>query len=239
MQDELSALMAERLRLEQEPQVASQMPQSPGPITYISQHYHHSAHKAPTLVSRDDLAEARETLAQNRIDADFLLPSQLNLFNQADLDQRRRLIELWQIAPLRYGQRTFSQDGSSWPETSLQQEEEAAQHRYLQMTGDGVSKLEVMEGVMDGERGRGSPQELRGNAEPYMISGYMQDGWKGTVVGQSEKTTSWSTSYELNRASDPVYQDRLWWTPGSQPMEHQYGAFQAMSEANREDEDML
>lgn len=239
MQDDLSKLMAEQLNLEQKRPAPSQVPQSPGPITYISQHYHHSSHKAPTFASRDDLSEARQALAQHRIDADFLLPSQLNLFNQADLDQRRRLVELWQIAPPRYGRQIFAQDRNSWPQTSLQQEEEAAQGRYLQMTEHGVCRSDIMDSAMDDDRGQGSPQELRGNAEPYMISGYTQDGWKDTVVGQSEKTTSWSTSYEFNRANDPVYQDRLWWTPGSQPMEHQYGAFQAMNEANREDEEML
>lgn len=238
MQDELSALMAERLKLEQQPQVTNQVPPSPGPIAYISQHYHHSAHKAPSAFIGDDLSEAREILAQHRIDADFLLPSQLILFNQADLDQRRRLIELWQIAPLRYGQLLYGQNRNSWPQTSLQQEEQAAQHRYLLMKGDGISAPEAMDSGMDGKIEHGS-QEFRANAEPYMISGYTGDGWKDTAVGQSEKTGSWSTSYEYNRASDPVYEERLWGAPGSQPMEHQYGAFQAMSEANRGDEEML
>ena len=231
MQDELSTLMSERLHLEQptpKQQPMPHEPQSPGPVMYISQHYHHSSHKAPALASRDDVTEAREILTQHNIDADFLFPSQLSLFAQGDTDQRRRLIELWQIAPPRYGTQLVTVQDRQ--QTSLQREEEAAEQRYLRMMADETS------GVQEGRSQ---------TAEPYMISGYSElvrpNGQTREIsFGQDGKRGSWSNGFEYSRVTDPAYHSGLW----GQPMEHQYGAFEAMREQaamdrEREDEEML
>ncbi|KAL9106731.1 MAG: hypothetical protein Q9227_008300 [Pyrenula ochraceoflavens] len=258
MQDELSSMIAQRLHLENPTVQAPPTPQeppSPAPISYISQHYHHSSHKAPTIASRDDLTEAREILIQHNIDAGFLFPSQLNLFAQGDLDQRRRLIELWQIAPPRYGtQMAVAHDPGNWQQTSLAREEEAAQQRYLTMMVDEGAAVRVNNGPIDEMmKGQNSPLDSRGQAEPYMVSGYTEmrpDAPKKEIsFGQDGTRGSWSSSFEYNRAVDPAYQNGgSWWSSGegngTQPMEHQYGAFEAMREQaamarEREDQDML
>lgn len=102
----------------------------------ISQHYTHSAHVLQTLhplqPSKQDTAT--RTLIKNGIPPSSLLRSQLTLFEEADEDQRNRLIQLWRIVP-----RTYARNGGQemadrlggYQTTTLLQEEELARLRYM------------------------------------------------------------------------------------------------------------
>lgn len=226
MQEELATLMSQHLKLDNnvnyqsQPELPPTPPQSDTqpPMTYITQHYHHSAHQAAPTPPVEQTS-ATEKLARHGIDASVLLTSQLNLFKQAQPDQQLRLIQLWSIAPPSYGNQLLAKDLVNWPQTSMQQEEDAAQSRYMRMQA---------------ESGNYS-LEQRSNAEPYIVQGYnvLPDGSDGTKAAGFNAPTR-----EYNRAFDPAYQSREWWTHESQPIEHQYGVVQQMREFADRDEDM-
>ena len=218
MQDELANMMAHNLNLSNslhpQPQNAS-MPTTPqvlpqtSPITYISQHYHHSAHQVP--VASQPEVSASTTLADAGIDPSVLFPSQLQLFRNAPPDQQLRLIELWRIAPPTYGNQMMARDLGNWPQTNMQQEEEAARERWERMEQEKYKNLSA-------------PQEPKTSAEPYIVTGY------DTLPGLSGMSpTSDGSVKEYRQANDPAYQSREWWHMSeSQPMEHQYGLLQHM-----------
>jgi hypothetical protein len=226
MQDELATLMSQHLKLDNNAKYQSQPALPPTPphseiqpqITYITQHYHHSAHlAAPTPPA--EKTSASEELARHGIDASLLFPSQLNLFKQGKPDQQIRLIQLWSIAPPSYGNQLLAKDLVNWPQTSMQQEEDAAQSRYMRMqTQSGDYSL-----------------EQRSHAEPYIVQGYntLAAGGDGNDDGGFNARTT-----EYNRAFDPAYQSGEWWKHESQPIEHQYGLVQQMRELSDRDEDM-
>ncbi len=95
----------------------------------------------------------------------------------------------------------------NWPQTNMEQEEEAAKHRWDRLT--------------EQEREQ-RLQQAKSSAEPYMLDGY-EDFAKlhGQPVERKE---------EYNRAIDPVYSSREWWQHGqeAQNMEHQYGMIEQM-----------
>src|ERR1700709_2176091 len=128
MQDELINMMTRNLQLSplqhdmSQPPTPQVVPQTT-PITYITQHYHHSGHQVP-----NDLP-ASTVLEQAGINASALFPSQLQLFKNAGPEQRSRLIELWQISPPTYGNQMHPDHLENWPETSVEREEEAAKYR--------------------------------------------------------------------------------------------------------------
>lgn len=213
MQDDLSALMARNLHLSavQPPQndafSAPPTPQvvpQPAPITYITQHYHHSAHIAP-VYSQD--TQTSTILSNAGINAAALLPSQLQLFKNAQPDQQQRLVELWRISPPTYGNQLPTGVNGNWPGTSMEQEEQAARERWEEQ--DRLKNLCML-----------PEHEMKSHAEPYMSDGYQS---LPNINGVTAPT-------EYKQSIDPVYQNsREWWSvEDKQPIEYQYGMIQHM-----------
>ena len=107
----------------------------------------------------------------------------------------------------------------NWPQTNLEQEEEAARHRW-EMLSDQEREHNV------------NAQQARGSAEPYMAEGY---GKLPNINGVTAPTEyrpegEMERSAEYNKAHDPLYSSREWWQHVSetQPMEHQYGVLEQM-----------
>ncbi|EKV08520.1 hypothetical protein PDIG_58640 [Penicillium digitatum PHI26] len=64
-------------------------------ITYsITQHYHHSAH---SIARPTEQPSSIDILRHHGLDASALTPDQLVLFQNADAEQRERLIQTWQL----------------------------------------------------------------------------------------------------------------------------------------------
>lgn len=238
MQDDLINLMARNLNLnplEHQHQLNLSMPPTPqvvpqpAPITYITQHYHHSGHQAPAHE-----VPVSTILEHVGVDHSALLPSQLALFKNAGDEQRQRLIELWQISPPTYGSQMHPLHLGNWPETSMEREEEAARYRLL------MAEEEKPKSMLPGLAG----SEPRNNAEPYIVQGYANlPNINGNTApmeyrGVAKKEEAYKAS------SDPAYISREWWNlSDDEPMEHQYGMLQAYafpvdySVASRRDED--
>lgn len=179
-----------------------------GPITYITQHYHHSGHQVVEKQASDVLQEAG-------VNASVLLPSQITLFKNADDDQKQRLVELWKIAPPTAGTQLPPAASSNWPQTSMELEEEAARLRWETMERERLKNLCALPGY-DGR-----------SAEPYMTN----------LFNASNNTATSVTGDDYKRCKDPVYNhSREWWQVGldTEPMEHQYGLLQHMMWAQPE-----
>lgn len=190
----------------------------PTPIAYITQHYHHSTHQKPARLP--DEVPASQTLNAAGIDASVLFPSQLQLFKNAPPDQKLRLIELWSIAPPGRGQQMLAKNLGNWPQTNLQQEEEAARQRW-----ESMSQAE--------RNSQHNSHQARNIAEPYMVDGYNSSSITEPVtICQDRLLQSHSNgaSKEYSHSQDPVYSSREWWQHMSQtqPMEHQYGMMEQM-----------
>ncbi len=267
MQDDLATLFSRNLTLANPVQPSLKCPQSleqtaagtVQPITYITQHYHHSAHVVPSTPSSSqagiaspssadiDQNSAEVILSQNEIDPTALFPSQLTLFRQADSDQQLRLIQLWRISPPSYGGHALAQELGNWPPTSLRQEEEMAQIRYeRKLAQQSIAEEATTSNQVDPESkasfvslqdGDGRP-----NAEPYILLGYETlaqrdyDAQSREQQQQNEMTVDCSNQQaphepHYDSATDPVYQGQQWWHNfvGNQMMEHQYGAFDQMN----------
>ncbi|KIW17482.1 hypothetical protein PV08_04676 [Exophiala spinifera] len=214
MQEDLINLMTRNLQLNPiQHQHDMSMPPTPqvvpqaSPITYITQHYHHSAHQ----VQSDDLPVS-SIIEQAGINASALFPSQLQLFKHADSEQRSRLIQLWQIAPPGYGNQMHPDALGNWPQTSMEREEEAARYRLEVAEQD---KMKNLWGLPDAEAR---------NAEPYMTHGYATDD-----ANRAEASTTAAKDAEYRHSNDPAYDSREWWhLSDGEPMEHQYGMLQQM-----------
>ena len=107
----------------------------------------------------------------------------------------------------------------NWPQTNLEQEEEAARHRW-EMLSEQEREHKI------------NAQQARTIAEPYMVNGY---GSLPNINGVTAPTeyrppVEVQGSAEYNRAQDPACSSREWWRHVSetQPMEHQYGALEQM-----------
>lgn len=235
MQDDLVTMMSRHLQLNPvQHQQDSSMPPTPqvsphpGPVTYITQHYHHSAHQASTSDS-----QVSSTLENAGINAAALLPTQLSLFSNAEPEQKQRLIELWRISPPTPGNQMLSSDMGNWPQTSMEKEEAAARHRW-EIEQEGLKNLTAFPGY-----------ENRNHAEPYIVSGYNDLPNINGVTAPTEFASTEQAGSEYRRCKDPVYNSREWWSVDDQPMEHQYGLLQHMMYGNafeyasktREDED--
>ncbi|KIX93801.1 uncharacterized protein Z520_10426 [Fonsecaea multimorphosa CBS 102226] len=219
MQDDLINMMARNLHLGplQSPPDLS-MPPTPQvvpqstPITYITQHYHHSAHQAPNDLPVSTILE------RSGINASALFPSQLQLFKNAEPEQRLRLIELWQIAPPTYGSQMHPDDLANWPQTSMEREEEAAKYR-LQLVEQ--EKLKNLCALPAGE--------IRQTAEPYILHGYEARPSINGVTASTELGPLMMKEDNYQQSKDPVYNSREWWhLSDEEPMEHQYGMLQQM-----------
>ncbi|KAL6250613.1 hypothetical protein RBB50_002915 [Rhinocladiella similis] len=214
MQEDLINMMTRNLQLDPiQHQHDMSMPPTPqvvpqaSPITYITQHYHHSAHQ----VQSNNLPVS-SIIEQAGINASALFPSQLQLFKNADPEQRSRLIQLWQIAPPSYGNQMHPDDIGNWPQTSMEREEEAARYRL------GVAEQDKMKNLW------GLPGSEHRNAEPYMTHGYDTDD-----ADRAEAPTTAAKDAVYRHSSDPAYDSREWWhLSEGEPMEHQYGMLQQM-----------
>lgn len=232
-QDELAQLFAANMHLTQnapqqmqqqqtEPVVQQKEPEAPKAIVYASSHYTHSHHVVPTRSVSEpparthiELSELGAILLRNSINPELLFPSQVELFQNADDDQRLRLLELWRISPPS-GRQGYPADTDynlsrqlyDWPPTSLAQEEAMAKLRYEKAQQEQQKARELS----------ASPQV----AEPYMMSGY--DMLAKREYEQSAKESGY------NQATDPVYNSTagngLWQKNDSiSNMENNYGAF--------------
>lgn len=228
------------------------------PITYITQHYNHSAHVAPATASSQHEPTSSSTtsieekspaaiLSENNVDALTLFPSQLTLFQQANADQRLRLIELWQISPPSYGGHALAHELGNWPPTSLEQEEEMARLRYERNISEEKKAQEGTnsnhtEPACNGTMIVWQEGDGRPNAEPYILSGYetlaqrdydiqsQQQQQQDEMIDDHPPRQSAHDSH-YDQATDPVYQGQEWWHNfvGKQAMENQYGAFDQMN----------
>lgn len=234
-QDELAQLFAANMHLSQnasqqtqqvqqvqQEQTQQQEQEAPKAIVYASSHYTHSHHVVPArsifeppVRTHIDMSELGLILLRNSINPELLFPSQVELFQNADDDQRLRLLELWRISPPQGRQGypagtdyNMSRQLYDWPPTSLAQEESMAKLRYEkthqeQQTRDLSASPPV--------------------AEPYMTSGY--DMLAKREYEQSAKEATY------HPATDPVYNSAstsgLWQkNVGSiSDMENNYGAF--------------
>jgi hypothetical protein len=211
MTDELVSMMGRHFNLNPIQPTDASMPPTPqvsphqGPITYITQHYHHSGHQVMEKQASDILQEAG-------VNAAVLLPSQLALFKNADDEQKQRLVELWRIAPPTAGTQMPPAVTSNWPQTSMEQEEEAARIRWETMEQERLKSLGALPGY-----------DTR-DAEPYMTNLF-------TNTSHRTEDSAQNTEDGYKRCKDPVYNhSREWWQVGldTEPMEHQYGLLQHM-----------
>ncbi len=112
------------------------------PVHFVSAHYYPGAallrpdttsepSRSPPPPYNDDLMldAMADVLRQNSIDPTALLPNQVHLFQNADYEQRLRLLELWRIAPPSYPLQEHLSTGK-WAMTSVEREEALAKARF-------------------------------------------------------------------------------------------------------------
>ncbi|RMD41919.1 hypothetical protein DV735_g3225, partial [Chaetothyriales sp. CBS 134920] len=220
MQDELISMMCQHMQLNsiQQPPQGASMPSTPqvsphhAPITYITQHYHHSGHQAPAEETTSSVLEAAG------VNTSGLLPSQMWLFKNADEQQKQRLIELWLIAPPTPGNQFPGAELGNWPQTSMEVEEEAARRRW--------------EAAEDDKARMVTSSDAHAQAEPYMVSLYSHLPHASAIAEQHEQHDAMGAE-EYRHFKDPVYKSREWWkVSDEEPIEHQYGLLQAMMYGN-------
>jgi hypothetical protein len=255
-QDELTRLFTAQMNLSQaasqqtfQPQRQEQPvqvqpeEQQPKQIVYASQHYTHSHHVTPTRSVSEPLVKTHiestdleSVLLRNSIDPSLLFPSQIELFQNADDDQRLRLLELWRISPPAGRQGypagtdyNMSRQLYDWPPTSLAQEEAMAKLRYERME-EQAQQEHIQQHQQQLEQSMGtnnlSTSPSLQAAEPYMTSGYeMMARREYEQSSQEEAPLKESSKY--NQATDPVYNSGLWQknVGSTMDMENQYGAY--------------
>lgn len=250
-QDELAQMFSRHMQLSQiptpEPVPIHQDPE-PEPqakqIVYASQHYTHTYHVAssrsasePPVKTYLNDTDLSAVLLRNSIDPSLLFPSQVDLFRNADDDQRLRLLELWRISPPQGRQGTdfnTSQQLYDWPPTSLAQEETMAKMRYERMQEERTQQqsIDQHQEQMNRSLAALSASPNAQNAEPYMTNGYelmAQREYEASSAQTSDTPLRETNKY--NHATDPVYNTNnnngLWQkNVGSiSDMENNYGAF--------------
>lgn len=204
--------------------------EEPVSINYsISQHYTHSAHIVQAInaeqISANKIMETRprglsiyQILAQHNIPPSSLVRSQLTLFEQADEDQRARLIQLWSLSlpqrtrnlcqPLVKRSGEYQPGASEYTEglAWLHQQRNAFDQSFHR---DGEPKYDC------GDHRRWSHENDLVDAETYITSGYEQLAQRD-YDEQTRRALSanLSTSAGLifggqyNHATDPIYQGR-------------------------------
>jgi hypothetical protein len=230
-----------QLAQEQPVQQQSEIDLVPKQIVYASQHYTHSHHVAPARSSSEpplkthiEPSDMESVLLRNSINPSLLFPSQIDLFQNADDDQRLRLLELWRISPPT-GRQGYpagidyntSRQLYDWPPTSLAQEETMAKLRYERMEEENAQQEHIQQHQEQMDQSMGTASSSVPNPEPYMASGYemMAAREYEDSACATESTLNKSTTY--NQATDPVYNGGLWQkNVGSVlDMENQYGAY--------------
>jgi hypothetical protein len=213
-------------------------------IVYASQHYTHSHHVAPTrsvseppVKTHIEPSDLEAVLLRNSIDPSLLFPSQIDLFQNADDDQRLRLLELWRISPPSGRQGypagtdyNMSRQLYDWPPTSLAQEEAMAKLRYEKVEAEKAQQEHIIRHQQELDQSMAanglSTSPSTQTAEPYMTSGYeMMARREYEQSAQTENPLKETSRY--NQATDPVYSGGLWQkNVGSVlDMENQYGAY--------------
>lgn len=160
LQDELAALFDRQMSMTQPETVTT-------PVNYsVSQHYHHSAHAtvAPTAQppagpTESSTLSINDVLRSHGIDSCTLSPSELDLFQNADDEQKQRLIQTWQLYI------GVTSQGRPMPRTPFP-----------------AGEFEMVD--CPAEVG----DEQRGLAEPYMVSGY-ETAREPTLSLRKEPTT--------------------------------------------------
>jgi hypothetical protein len=210
--------------------------QAPDAVTYTSTHYTHSSHVIPTATPgpsapspRPQLSdqEMYDMLVQHGIDPHALLPNQVSLFRGAGPEQRLRLLELWRISPPNQG---ASYDlyklQQSWPETSVEREEEMARLRHERARdqadwlaprpqpasdldpAEAGAGLEVQADRMPARPASAPGQRTSTGAEPYMLSGYEMLARRDYEAQQQYAPLGESKRY--NQATDPAFIGNGW-----------------------------
>ncbi|KAF2133913.1 hypothetical protein P153DRAFT_362945 [Dothidotthia symphoricarpi CBS 119687] len=234
-QDELAQLFSAHMNLsngasQQMPQVQQQVQQqvqeevvqrqeTPKPIVYASSHYTHSYHVAapsrstsePSNKTHIESSQLEAVLLRNSIDPSLLFPSQLDLFQNADDDQRLRLLELWRISPPTGRQGypagtdyNMSRQLYDWPPTSVAQEEAMAKLRYETQLAERAQQEEIQSHQQQLNQSMDRAAEQM--AEPYMASGYemmARREYDESAHAAENKSTTETDRY--CQATDPVY----------------------------------
>ncbi|MCJ1449449.1 MAG: hypothetical protein MMC23_009969, partial [Stictis urceolatum] len=211
-----------------------------------SQHYYpppaQLASKNIMEGSLDDYRDIRQILANYSVEWSSLLSYQLDLFRQADLDQRQRLAELWRVSSMK---------PTSPYEPTREVRGEAvsvgAEAGLLAGASCELNNLHDASGGFKDNHGILSNDDMDsavGNvsqSEPYVTAGY---------AALSERAYTEHQSYpakEYHQAFDPAFSGREWWRDfvAKQPMENQYDMLDQMNQVHppaqmkNEDEDML
>lgn len=147
LQDELAALFDRQMTMAQLPSAQKD------PVSFsISQHYHHSSHVAPPPNPNpvfQTFQSVHDVLGRHGLDSSTFSPSQLELFQHADVEQRQRLIQTWQLY------------------SRLEQAPTAPSCQDIQsVPANPAEDLEMNDQIDTIGEDHG------GLAEPYMISGY-------------------------------------------------------------------
>ncbi|CAA9964638.1 hypothetical protein PTMSG1_07997 [Pyrenophora teres f. maculata] len=243
-QDELARLFSANMNLSHvtaqpvQTQAPQEQEQAPKQIVYASQHYTHSHHvplrstSEPAMETQTTCSDLAAVLLRNSIDPTLLFPSQMDLFQNADDDQRLRLLELWRISPPtgRQGHPAgtdynMSRQLYDWPPTSLAQEEAMAKLRYEKQQNELAQQEAIQQHQQQLEQSMGTA-----NAEPYMSSGYEMMA-RREYEESMRADTPVEEMNKYNQATDPVYNNTgnngLWQKQvGSvSDMENNYGAY--------------
>lgn len=158
LQDELAALFDRQMTMAQH--------ESSSVAHHVSQHYHHSAHVAsidpdPTVRTQPSTTlSISDDSGSYGIDSRTLSLSQLDLLQNADIEQRQHLIQTWQLYL------NSAVESTSMPHS-------ASPVRDSEMN--------------DCSSDRGDDQT--GHAEPYMISGYEATSKRNLKPPRREPTT--------------------------------------------------
>ena len=212
-----------------EPQEVAQ--EDPFSIKYsISQHYTHSAHIVQSVnmgqTSVSNFVESYprglsiyQILAQNNIPPASLVQSQLTLFEQADEDQRARLVQLWNLSSPQNttNRRKLLVNKNREYQTEIL--DQAMENPWLQQQENITGKSFHSESGLDNDGNCGSWFEGSNleDAETYMTSGYEQLAERDyEEQGRGAAPTHLSVSAGLifggpySHAADPIYQGRGW-----------------------------
>ncbi|KAI9800575.1 MAG: hypothetical protein M1833_003233 [Piccolia ochrophora] len=271
--DELSSLLSHNLtfspiEVERASHTPEQLPKEDTSITYsVSQHYHHSSHLASTAVPSSpvapafgaectDPAAAELALWKNGVDPASLFPSQLDLFQQADLNQKLRLIQLWRISSSGQARQFNMPSRGSWPTSQIEQQNRTGWLHVDQQQpggtdnnsclgrrpisdGDWATERPGQRGILDlpQEVDRDPGMNPHPGAEPYIVSGYdnlatqeYEEGVSQLAKEQFQPFGSVIGRHSLdgyNNATDPVYRGPEGWNVEHQDVsERQDLAFQ-------------
>lgn len=217
------------------------------PVCGISQHYHHSSHQAlPDNLSTQpaettnlqgwEHVSPEQMLKGHGIEPSSLFPSQLTLFNEATLEQKLHMIELWRISHKKLGSPSSPLALHDTPIATSEMTGVAIAPRGDQyFSSHEPSQMSTtVSGTGDDDMMDMDSSSNHGHAEPYVISGYrsLSQGELESPMDHAQQSPSLSkepSAMTYSHSTDPVYKDHDF--PHQLPeqqesMENQYGAFQ-------------